>query len=210
MVRTLIYKRTHTGDPNPRSGVWLECMGTVKSWEFDAVIGVGGNGEGPRLKGIAGKITFVGISPHKSGDPRRPKVTFDNFWCPDKMGPFLKNVAPVLWSRLSRSGRAPLRHPLTKVGRTGLNPDEFSAIEPEINRVLALAKDAGPSPARDEAYERKLRQRSNEFGRVSEQSARSRTRCHGGACDADKVLCDSTCSPSARTISHEKTVQQFS
>ncbi len=40
-MRTLIYKRTHSGDPDPETGVFgnHDCMGRVKDWQFDAVIG---------------------------------------------------------------------------------------------------------------------------------------------------------------------------
>jgi hypothetical protein len=52
-MRTLIYKRTHTGDPDPETGVFgnNDCMGEVRCWDFDAVIGIGGIGEEPRRYG---------------------------------------------------------------------------------------------------------------------------------------------------------------
>jgi hypothetical protein len=39
-MRTLIYKRTHSGDPDPKAGVFgcNNCMNTVRGWGFDAVI----------------------------------------------------------------------------------------------------------------------------------------------------------------------------
>ena len=48
--RTLIYKRTHTGDPDPKAGVFgnNDCMGTVRKRDFDAVIGIGGIGPEPK------------------------------------------------------------------------------------------------------------------------------------------------------------------
>jgi hypothetical protein len=56
IMRTLIYKRTHTGDPDPESGVFgnRDCMGTVRGRRFDAVIGIGGIGSMPKRQGIAG------------------------------------------------------------------------------------------------------------------------------------------------------------
>lgn len=84
-MRTLIYKRTHSGDPDLQSGVLgnNDCMGTVKSCSNDAVIGIGGIGPEPKRKGIAGKLTWVGIGPHKVFDnpakPLSPRVTFDHF-----------------------------------------------------------------------------------------------------------------------------------
>jgi hypothetical protein len=42
-MNTLVYKRTHTGDPD-ESGIFgiHDCMGQVRGWNFGAVIGVGG------------------------------------------------------------------------------------------------------------------------------------------------------------------------
>src|ERR1039458_7493743 len=93
-MRTLIYKRTHTGDPHPVSGVFgnNNCMGQVRGWLFDAVIGVGGIGKYAQTEHIDGLLTWVGIGPHKTGDLRRPRVTFDHFWCRDERGPALDEI----------------------------------------------------------------------------------------------------------------------
>ena len=42
-MRTLVYKRTHSGDPDPASGVFgnNNCTRSVRGWNFDAVIGIG-------------------------------------------------------------------------------------------------------------------------------------------------------------------------
>ena len=41
---TLVYKMTHKGDPDPDLGHWgvEDCMGRVRGFKFDAVIGIGG------------------------------------------------------------------------------------------------------------------------------------------------------------------------
>lgn len=77
-MRTLVYKMTHTGDPEPNTGVWgwTGCMGQVRGYGFDAVTGVGGTSA---RDGIAGRIVWIGIGPRKTGDPREPLVTFDRF-----------------------------------------------------------------------------------------------------------------------------------
>lgn len=97
-MRTLVYKRTHAGDPDPVSGVFgnHDCMRSVRGWKFDAVIGIGGVGSEPRRHRIAGKLTWVGIGPHKTGDPHRPRVTFDHFLYYGEHGPSFEEVAPVL------------------------------------------------------------------------------------------------------------------
>jgi len=72
-MRTLVYKRTHTGDPDELGQFGNhDCMGTVRGRYYDAVIGVGGIGDAPRRFNIAGKITWIGIGPHK---PRWPPQT---------------------------------------------------------------------------------------------------------------------------------------
>lgn len=51
-MRILIYKRTHVGDPDDsgRFGLY-NCMGRVRGYDFDAVIGVGGIGNEEREAG---------------------------------------------------------------------------------------------------------------------------------------------------------------
>lgn len=60
--RILVYKRTHNGDPNEAGEFGCNnCMGTVRNWDFDAVIGVGGLSSS-RYR-MVGKITWIGIQP---------------------------------------------------------------------------------------------------------------------------------------------------
>jgi hypothetical protein len=64
LVRTLIYKRTHNGDPDDAGCFGCrDCMGRVRSWHFQAVIGVGGLGADAHAAGIAEKLTWIGIGP---------------------------------------------------------------------------------------------------------------------------------------------------
>ena len=64
--RVLIYKRTHTGDPNT-DGVFgcSDCVGRVREYGFDAVIGIGGISVMPQLQGIGGKVNWIGLGAHK-------------------------------------------------------------------------------------------------------------------------------------------------
>ncbi len=107
-MRILIYKRTHRGDPNRfgRFGVY-GCMGAVRGFEYDAVIGVGGMGREPRLCGIAGRINWIGIGPKKIWrgnasciDSRGPQVKFEKFSLWESLGPLLHEEAPLLARRL--------------------------------------------------------------------------------------------------------------
>src|SRR3989442_10716413 len=93
-MRTLIYKRTHSNDPDPRTGVFgnRDCMGQVRAWDFDAVIGIGGVGDEPRRHRIAGKLTWIGIGPQRlydDPDRRGPQVTFRHFLYLGENGPLL-------------------------------------------------------------------------------------------------------------------------
>ena len=79
-MRTLIYKRTHHGDPDVTGqfGIY-DCMGRVRAWNFEAVIGVGGVGAEPTSHGLDGKVNWIGIGPHRRAvvGKRGPIVTFD-------------------------------------------------------------------------------------------------------------------------------------
>jgi hypothetical protein len=134
-MRTLIYKRTHPGDPDREGRFGIEdCMGQVRTWAFDAVIGVGGIGAEPRSHGLDGKVNWIGIGPHRRGTARRgPVLTFDRFCLFESKGPSFSGLAPRLAARLySRNVR---------VVRDRLDDEERR----EVERILALARDAGPS-----------------------------------------------------------------
>src|ERR1035438_7944852 len=104
-LNTLIYKRTHTGDPD-KSGIFgiHDCMGRVRSWPFDAVIGVGGKSPDPGSEDIAGRINWVGIGPTRKVQPRSnsrgPVVTFDHFVFLEETGPYLEQFAPNLFRHI--------------------------------------------------------------------------------------------------------------
>jgi len=102
-MQILTYKRTHTGDPNAAGefGIY-DCMGRVRSWGFDAVIGVGGLGAEPRSFGIDGRVTWVGLNPtwKPTQSGRAPLVTFELFRLLDEDGPMLQDLAPLLARRI--------------------------------------------------------------------------------------------------------------
>lgn len=137
-MRTLIYKRTHTGDPD-RNG-WFgiyDCMGHVRSWEFDAVIGVGGIGAEPTSHGIDGRVTWIGIGAHKipAEGGRGPLVTFDHFILFEAIGPSLQLHAPLLARRMYEHN--------VRVLLRDLNAGE----QREVAKLLRLARKADPSKA---------------------------------------------------------------
>lgn len=135
-MRTLVYKRTHPGDPNSSGHFGCEdCMGRVRSWDFDAVIGVGGLGAQSSSHGLEGKINWVGVGPRKHLCPsgRGPVVGFDHFVLFEDEGPDFASLAPTLAGRLFRENVRVLLH------------DVDARERKEIGRILELATDAEPS-----------------------------------------------------------------
>jgi hypothetical protein len=135
-MRTLIYKRTHEGDPDPETGVFgnRDCMKTVRGWKFDAVIGIGGIGRVAKSNGIDGRLTWIGIGPHKTDEPC-PLVTFEHFLYYEKDAPFLEAIAENL-----------ARHMLYD-SNVRLLIDSLSSEErQEVDGILDRAWDAPPSP----------------------------------------------------------------
>jgi hypothetical protein len=117
MENTLVYKRTHKGDPN-LSGIFgiHDCMGQDRGWAYEAVIGVGGKRPRPKHRDIACKINWVGIGPlrREHDDPvwdaarrpgwnkkfKGPLVQFKFFRLWDEEGPYLRELAPKLFSHM--------------------------------------------------------------------------------------------------------------
>ena len=138
-MRALIYKRTHDNDPDPRSGIFGSsggkgCMGQVRRYEYDAVIGVGGISAWPRREGIAGRVTWIGIGPHRYGDPQFPKVGFDHFKHYGKNGEFLQDVAPKQFKRIYIKK-------VRLIMSSNLKEDELA----EADAILDRARNAPPS-----------------------------------------------------------------
>lgn len=151
-MRTLIYKRTHSGDPDRATGVFgnNNCMRRVRGWSFGAVIGVGGIGQRPKRESIARKLTWVGIGPHKRGNPSRPLVTFDHFLYYGEKGPLFKTPAPALAERMY-GGKV----------RVIFNSSLSAKARKEVNKILDTARTAPPSPARLQDAPRKLRPKTS-------------------------------------------------
>lgn len=150
-MRTLIYKRTHSGDPDPQSGVFgnHDCMRTVRGRQYDAVIGVGGISHEAERNGIARKVTWIGIAPHKNGDPDRPQVTFDHFLYYGEKGPLLKDLAPALARHLYE-------------GNVRVLLDALSPVEQmEVDRLLDRARKAPASGQLKSIFQRNTQHKSD-------------------------------------------------
>jgi hypothetical protein len=137
---TFVYKRTHNDDPGDGGcfGIFC-CMGKMRSWPFEAVIGVGATGKEAETEGIAGKVNWIGIGRKPIGMARdgHPIWAFKQFKQFSKEeAPDFRHVAPILAKRLY-DARYPPRFVMDKI-----NDDERR----EISKVLRMARDADPSP----------------------------------------------------------------
>lgn len=131
--RVLIYKRTHHGDPDKHGRFGInDCMGRVRARMFGAVIGVGGIGAEPQRAGIAGKVNWIGIGPHKRPGLRGPIVTFDHFIDFGIKGPELASIAPRLAARIYGRNVRSLNYVVENR-------------KDEVARILRLAEEAPPS-----------------------------------------------------------------
>lgn len=136
-MKILIYKRTHNGDPDARGcfGIF-DCMGTVRDRKYDAVIGVGGVGPEAKANGVAGKVNWIGVGPHKRYVGKRgPEVTFDRFMYYGCDGPDFVAIAPAIAQRMYHRNVRSVLH--------GLTDDEIA----EALAIVARADNAPPSPA---------------------------------------------------------------
>ena len=149
-MRTLIYKRTHTGDPDPKTGVFgnHDCMGSVRERQFDAVIGIGGVGPEPKSFGIAGKLNWVGIDPIYDGrdpDRRGPRLRFRHFLDFKKDGPPLQGRYPALADLMyGKNVRSIMHSPSPAGGR----------LDRDVKKSFALRR---PRPVRTDALNRPSR-----------------------------------------------------
>lgn len=161
-MRTLIYKRTHSDDPDRNTGVFgnEDCMGPVRGWSFDAVIGVGGIGRESQKNCIAKKLTWVGIGSHKNmkDDLLHPLVTFDHFLYYGENGPLLETLAPELASHIYGKN--------VRVILDSLSENELL----EVDKILDLA--------RNEPSSMKLSGASQRISQETICKHRSKS-CHG-------------------------------
>lgn len=173
--RILVYRRTHTGDPNKDGRFGCNnCMGRVRDWGYDAVIGIGGKSPDKGYEGITEKITWIGIGPKPEDPAQEDKdrvmqwdevfgitkiYTFDKFALFDESGPSLKKYAPNLYQYMFDD------HKIPRAGKNFQDKEFYS----ELLLILKLADNSPPSPARNISI------KSNTVGRtIPATNAKSR------------------------------------
>lgn len=148
----LIYKRTHRGDPDeiPHTDAPDErgifgintCMGSVRNWEFDAVIGVGGKRPWQGDEEIAYKINYVGLGAKNHSinlQDGHPYVIFEHFYLVDEKGKLLKDIAPKLYKYMYEDAN------VRRVKSDSPRIRDDVEVQLEIQKILNLAKNAPPS-----------------------------------------------------------------
>ena len=141
-MKILVYKRTHCGDPgDDRRFGKNGCMGRVRDFDFDVVIGIGGVSWWPRQEGIAERLTWVGRNPKTvSYDARGPILAFapKDFVRLDEVGPLFATVAPKLAKRFYGSGARFMldsfsqaeQHELEELVRQALDAKAYADLKP--------------------------------------------------------------------------------
>jgi len=141
----LVYRRTHKGDPS-ENGIFgiNNCMGQVRDWNYDAVIGIGGVAPWRDDRDIEKRINWIGINPKKHKPSTFGQgflnscITFEKFKLFDGAGNLVEEYAPKLFEYMFKQGRIP---------RAGKNfNDEIYA---ELLDILSLADDANASKGID-------------------------------------------------------------
>lgn len=99
-MKILIYKRTHKGDP-ARKGIFgnQDCMGRIRNWDYDAVIGIGGKTPWPGHQDIKYKVNWVGLGPKRisSNGRRADRIIFSHFKLYDERGSNIEEKFPNLF-----------------------------------------------------------------------------------------------------------------
>ncbi len=142
-ARVLIYKRTHKGDPDQRGQFGINCcMGSFRSRDYYAVIGIGGTSERPVADGIDRKLNWIGVGAkrHPINDGTQHLVTFDRFVLYEDAGRDFEKIAPIIARQFYEGDARQLVYDKSRKDRT------FSREETaEINFILSLADNAKPS-----------------------------------------------------------------
>ena len=155
----LVYRRTHTGDPN-KNGVFgcHDCMGVVRNYPYNAVIGIGGSKPDPGYGGIKERVTWIGICPNRANPTNEdrdlmklenPKfndfggqlVTFKRFLLLDNDGPLVHDISPKLYKYMFENHRIPRF-------AKNFSPEIYD----ELKNILKLADHAPPSSNKDISY----------------------------------------------------------
>ena len=138
-MKVLIYKRTHKGDPDAK-GIFgnQDCMGRIRNWNYDAVIGIGGNAPWKEDANIKHKINWIGLEPKKinSSKKRGDKVVFSHFELYEEKGLNIKVHYPNLFKYMYGSRK-----------RFDMSSDLPKDVFEEVIQILYSIEDSPASEA---------------------------------------------------------------
>lgn len=99
-MKILIYKRTHKGDPDERGIFGInDCMGRIRDYDYDAVIGIGGKAPWNDDQDIKYKVNWVGLEPKwiNAEGKRADCVVFSHFELYEEKGMDIEENFPNLF-----------------------------------------------------------------------------------------------------------------
>jgi len=142
-MRILIYKRTHKHDPSP-AGIFgnQDCMGQVRNWNYDAVIGIGGKAPWKGHEDIRYKINWIGFGPQKvESSGRAPAIVFSNFALFEEKGQDIETTYPHLFKHMFESRK-----------RFDMSLNLPENVYKEVMAILDIVMDYPASPMCDINY----------------------------------------------------------
>lgn len=139
-MRILIYKRTHKGDPDS-SGIFgiQDCMGSIRNWDYDAVIGIGGKAPWRKDAAIKYKINWIGLGPKQiSPTNRGARVVFEHFELYEENGLNIEDAFPNLFEYMYGNRK-----------RFDMSPNLPANVFEEVMTIISSIRDSSPSEAYD-------------------------------------------------------------
>ncbi|MBP1616048.1 MAG: hypothetical protein H6Q13_3496 [Bacteroidetes bacterium] len=143
-MKVLIYKRTHKGDPDSKGIFGIQdCMGRIRDWNYDAVIGIGGNSPWKKDFDIKHKINWIGIEPKKTeySTERGNMVVFSHFKLYEENGENIKDNYPNLFEHMYGSRK-----------RFDMSSELPKEVLEEVKKILDSIKDSPASKAYEITY----------------------------------------------------------
>jgi hypothetical protein len=139
-MKILIYKRTHKGDPD-QNGIFgnQDCMGRIRNWNYNAVIGIGGKTPWKRDEDIKYKINWIGLDPKKIESTKRGQcVVFSHFELFEEKGENIADNFPNLFEYMYGSRK-----------RFDMSPNLPEEVFQEVQQILDSVKNSPQSQQYD-------------------------------------------------------------
>ena len=139
-MKVLIYKRTHKHDPDERGIFGIQdCMGQIRNWNYDAVIGIGGKSAWKDHTDIKYRVTWIGLEPKVIGSTKRGNlIVFAHFELYEENGKDIKEHYPKLFDYMYVSGSRK---------RFDMSSSLPKDVYEEVKSILDSIKDSSPSKA---------------------------------------------------------------